>query len=84
MKPEGRRPRAEYRVLSPIPYIADPRSVTDAADLMARFGEEAGVEAATRADRSRDRGNAIRFCHWRQVERLVVLLSVRGPVGTVH
>ena len=67
-----------------LPYIADARSVADAADLMAGFGPAAAREAAARADRSRDRGNALRFCHWRQVERLVSVLSVRRALGTVH
>lgn len=56
----------------------------DAADLIARFGENAGHEAAVRADRSRDLGNHIHFCHWRQIERMIVMLSMKRAVGTVH
>lgn len=51
---------------------------------MAAFGDNAGYEAAARADRSRDQGNHIHFCHWRQIERLIVLLTHDGPLGTIH
>ncbi|MHA6719109.1 hypothetical protein ACX40Y_06610 [Sphingomonas sp. RS6] len=66
------------------PYLGDRREVADAADLIRLFGEDAGNEAAARADRSRDVGNHIHFCRWRQIERLVLLLSVSRALGTVH
>lgn len=69
---------------SPVPYLADRTHVLDAAELIARFGDDAGFEAAARADRYRDLGNHINFCRWRQIERLVVLMSVNRAVGTVH
>jgi hypothetical protein len=67
-----------------LPYLADRAHVTDAAELIALFGDDAGFEAAARADRYRDLGNHINFCRWRQIERLIVLMSVRRAVGTVH
>ena len=67
-----------------IPYLADSSQVADATGLIASFGEFAGSEAAARADRYRDLGNHIHFCRWRQIERLIVLLSVGRAVGTVH
>ena len=67
-----------------LPYLVDTREVADAAELIRAFGEEAGSEAAARADRSRDLGNHIHFCRWRQIERLVVLMSIPRAVGTVH
>jgi len=67
-----------------IPYLGDRKSFEDAAELIETFGVNAGYEAASRADRSRDVGNHIHFCHWRQIERLIVLLSVEQPIGTVH
>ncbi len=70
--------------MSYLPYLADAREVADAADLIATFGETAGEEAAARADRSRDIGNHIHFCRWRQIERLIVLLSADHAIGTVH
>jgi hypothetical protein len=67
-----------------LPYLSNRKSFEDAAELIAHFGDDAGYEAAARADRSRDLGNHIHFCHWRQIERLIVLLSVERAVGTVH
>lgn len=67
-----------------MPYLAHRTQVSDAADLIARFGANAGCEAAARADRSRDIGNHLHFCRWRQIERLIVLLSVERAFGTVH
>lgn len=66
------------------PYVADRAMLAAATDLIARFGVDASLEAAARADRSRDLGNVVHFCRWRQVERLVALLSAEEPVGTVH
>jgi hypothetical protein len=67
-----------------LPYLADASFVADADDLIRIFGDDAGFEAAARADASRDRGNAIHFARWRQIERLIVLLSVDEPFSTVH
>jgi len=68
----------------PQPYVADRAVLADATELMARFGADAPFEAAARADRSRDLGNVQHFCRWRQIERLVLLLSEETPTGTVH
>lgn len=67
-----------------MPFVADRASVRDAAELIDRFGEDAGSRAAERADHSRDLGNHLHFCRWRQIERLIVLLSVGHAVGTIH
>lgn len=67
-----------------LPYLSNRQSYDDAAELMTMFGDNAGYEAAARADRSRDLGNHIHFCHWRQIERLIVLLSYDQALGTVH
>ncbi|QNQ07568.1 hypothetical protein [Sphingomonas alpina] len=69
--------------MSYMPYLAS-HDVADATDLIARFGDDAGFEAAARADKSRDIGNHLHFCRWRQIERLILLLSVDRAVGTVH
>ena len=55
-----------------------------ATDLMARFGHDAQAEAVTRANDSRDRGNIIRYCTWRQVERLITVLAGDQVTGTIH
>nr|WP_326523211.1 hypothetical protein [Sphingomonas sp.] len=69
---------------APLPYLADRRAVDDAAALIAAFGDDAGFEAAARAERSRDQGNATHFARWRQIERLIVLLASEDVDGTVH
>lgn len=65
-------------------YLADRGSIDQAQELMALFGDDAGFEAAARADHSRDLGNHVQFCRWRQIERLIVLMSVGRAVGTIH
>jgi len=74
----------EDYALDPMPYVADRAMLADATDLIARFGGDAAFEAAALADRSRDRGNVIHFCRWRQVERLVAMLVADEAIGTVH
>ncbi len=65
-------------------YLADAGHVADAADLIATFGPGASAEAAVRASRSRDIGNHLHFCRWRQVERLIEVMASPAAVGTVH
>lgn len=65
-------------------FISDRTALSDAAELLDRFGNKAGFEAATRADISRDAGNVMRFCHWRQIERVIATLSSEEVRGTVH
>jgi hypothetical protein len=65
-------------------FIHGRRALDDASDLIERYGDDAGFEAAARAERSRDRGNVGGFCHWRQIERVIATLSCDEVVGTVH
>ena len=65
-------------------YLSDAAAVVDAADLIARHGADAEFEAAALANQSRNIGNHLRFCRWRQIERLIVLLGCDEAVGTVH
>ncbi|MET4897460.1 hypothetical protein RN629_09875 [Sphingomonadaceae bacterium jetA1] len=58
--------------------------VATAAELIETFGESAEDEAAARAGRCRDLGNHIHFCRWRQIERLIGLLSIDESFGTIH
>lgn len=67
-----------------LPYVADHRVLTDAVELMTRYGDDAGFEAAARADQSRDVGNYLHFCHWRQTERLILVMSIDRAIGTIH
>jgi hypothetical protein len=66
------------------PFISGRSALADAADLIDRFGDDAGLEAAVRAERSRDAGNVVRFCHWRQIERVIVTLTAEEVRGTIH
>ena len=65
-------------------HLPDRSAATEAADLIARFGIHAASEAAAQADKSRNAGNVILFCRWRQIERMVVLLASGRGASTVH
>lgn len=65
-------------------FISGRAALADAARLIDAFGDDAGFEAASRAEHSRDAGNVIRFCHWRQIERVIATLSSDEVRGTVH
>ena len=65
-------------------FIHGRLALSDAAELMERFGDDAGYEAAARAERSRDEGNVSRFCHWRQIERVIATLSSDEVRGLIH
>jgi hypothetical protein len=66
------------------PFIHGRPALADASELMQRYGDDAGFEAAARAERSRDEGNVARFCHWRQIERVIATLSCEEVRGSVH
>ncbi len=65
-------------------YLHNGRALDDVTDLIRSFGRHAPHEAAARADASRMAGNLPRFCHWRQVERAIAVLSDEDVTGTVH
>jgi hypothetical protein len=65
-------------------FIHGRLALADASDLIDRYGDDAGFEAAARAERSRDDGNVARFCHWRQIERVIATLSCDEVIGTIH
>jgi hypothetical protein len=66
------------------PFIHGRPSLTDATRLIEGFGDDAALEVASRAERSRDAGNVVGFCHWRQIERVIAILSDEEVRGTVH
>ncbi len=70
--------------MSNFPFVADRGAVTDAYELMDRFGADAEVEAAARADANRNRGNVTGFCRWRQIERMISALGNPHAEGTRH
>ena len=65
-------------------FIAGRSSVVDAMSLVDEFGLDAPLAAATRAIQCRDAGNVLKFCHWRQIERLSALLSSNNIQGSLH
>ncbi|MEP7348560.1 MAG: hypothetical protein ABI668_01260 [Sphingorhabdus sp.] len=67
-----------------LPLYVEPRDVVEAETLIDRFGKGAGLEAADRAEASRNVGNHLRYCRWRQIERLIIMLSVETTLGTLH
>ena len=70
--------------MSPHVHISDADAAVEEAELIERFGGFAADEAAARASRSRDIGNVVHYCRWRQFQRLIEYLET-GPVGaTVH
>jgi hypothetical protein len=67
-----------------LPFISGRPAITDAAELIERFGDGARREAAERAERSRDLGNVVRFCHWRHIEQVILVLSCQEVRGSLH
>ena len=65
-------------------HLPDRAAAADVAELIARFGTFAASEAASRADRSRDLGNVVHFCRWRQIERMILLLTSDRGQHTIH
>ncbi|MFL6728605.1 MAG: hypothetical protein ACJ8E3_05610 [Sphingomicrobium sp.] len=66
------------------PFIHGRLALADASELIERFGEAAELEAAQRARRSRGDGNITRFCHWRQIERVIAALNSDHVRGSIH
>lgn len=66
------------------PFISGRPALFDAAELIEAYGDNAGLEAAVRAEQSRDVGNVERFCHWRQIERVIATLSSKEVRGSIH
>jgi hypothetical protein len=67
-----------------LPLYVEQQDVAMAQDLMTQYGREAGIEAAERAEASRGVGNHLSFCRWRQIERLIIMLSLETALGTIH
>jgi len=65
-------------------FISGRTSVSDAQELIRDYGGEAALQAAVRAEQSRGAENILKYCHWRQVERLIDALATEEPRGTVH
>lgn len=66
------------------PVIADRDSFEAAAELLAAHSGGALAEARRLAERSRDVGNVLRFCRWRQAGRLIEVLASGEVSGPLH
>jgi hypothetical protein len=65
-------------------FIHGRDALDDAHELIEQFGDTAMFEAAARARQSRSDGNVSRFCHWRQIERVVAVLASDEVTGSIH
>lgn len=65
-------------------HLPDPSAVDEANELISRLGVHAASEAAARAERSRELGNVLHFCRWRQIQRFIALLQVNTDGHTIH
>ena len=70
--------------MSPHVHISDSAAAHEAAELIDRFGEFAADEAAARARSSRNLGNVVHYCRWRQIQRLIEYLHTGAGEATVH
>jgi len=66
----------------PAPFIADRALAEEALTLIAHHGADARAEAARRVRESRDRGNIVRFCRLRALERLIEAMN--APPARPH
>lgn len=67
-----------------LPLYVQSQDAVAAQTLMDEMGVLASIEANERANQYRDRGNYILFARWRQIERLIIILSNKVTFGTVH
>jgi hypothetical protein len=65
-------------------FVIDREAYDGAEELMARWGEEALSEAASRAERSRDLGNHIHYTRWCRVGRAILQLGDPEAAATLH
>ncbi len=66
------------------PYVTDRKGALDAARLIDDYGSAARARAGALASISRNRGNVIHFCRWRQIERLIGLMTDVDAEQTHH
>lgn len=63
---------------------SDRASVDEAVLLIARYGTDAVVEAAAKADAFRDTGHLGDFCRWLRIEQAVQFLQLEDVIGELH
>ncbi|MBX9796908.1 hypothetical protein [Sphingomonas sp.] len=60
---------------APLPYVADRALAEEAIAMIAAHGDDACSHVAALAEASRDAGNVVKFCRFRQMERLILTLE---------
>jgi hypothetical protein len=65
-------------------FFAGRTAFADADELITLYGSGAAGEAKLRASRSRDLGNVILFCHWREIERLIGAITCDTADGPLQ
>ena len=65
-------------------WISGRKALDDASALMDAHGGEATDVAARRARESRSKDNIVRYCHWRQIERVITVLESPDRRGMIH
>ena len=81
----GHKKNDKRKVVQQYVHLPDATAAAEAAELIAQFGDHAAFEAAARANHSRGLGNVVHFCRWRQIERMINLLTSDDMDGaTVH
>lgn len=64
-----------------LPVLTDRRLAEAALELIAAHGPQALPHVTARARESRDVGNVVNFCRFRQIERLIAALQCADPAG---
>ena len=67
-----------------MPYVRNRACAETATQLMSNYGDMASKEAGMRADQSRNAGNIVQFCRWRQIERLISMMDSGLAQATIH
>jgi hypothetical protein len=65
-------------------FLTAGAAFSEASELLDHYGELAVAEAAQRASRSRELGNVVHFCRWREVIRMIDMLSDEQVEGAIH
>lgn len=66
------------------PFVTERAAALDAARMLAEHGSGAIKAAVAHAALSRDRGNLLHFCRWRQIAALIEILDDGAGLQTRH
>jgi hypothetical protein len=66
------------------PHITDGKTYSEALALVEVHGDDAPVEADSRAQEARDKGNLKAFAYWRGVEQATQIVLLEEVIGEIH